>query len=78
MKLSIVVILLLTFAELTFCMKKEELLTLVTKILSECKVTEGATEDDFNKWMIPEMPTTRTGDCMLACIHERFGWVEEI
>ena len=77
MNLLIKAILVLTFVALGTCMKREEVEEMGRKIVSECRIQEGGTEDDYNKWMTPAQPTTRAGHCMLACIHEKLGIVRE-
>lgn len=46
-------------------------------IASKCAVQEGASESDLNALLAFEMPTTKLGKCMNACIGEKTGIVSK-
>lgn len=53
-------------------------MTLEKKMLAECKERENATDADVDTVLERNFPTTSTGKCLLACVHETIGVVRII
>lgn len=53
----------------------EEKLELEKKMLNACKEKENGTDDDVKILVERSVPTTTTGKCVLACVHETIGLV---
>lgn len=53
----------------------EEKTELENKLLGDCKDKEKASDDDVKTLMDRALPTTPTGKCLLACVHETIGLV---
>jgi len=60
------------FAE---AMDKDEIMKMAEMMINECKVKEGATDDDAKQLMTEQLPDTHEGRCILACINEKMGIV---
>lgn len=45
------------------------------KLLDNCKTIENATDEDVNVLLERNLPTERTGKCLLACTQETLGLV---
>lgn len=45
------------------------------KLFNDCKDKEKATDEDVKTMMARDIPTTRTGKCLIACVHENLGIV---
>lgn len=48
---------------------------MLVKFLTECAKTEGASADDVNTVRNRQLPTTRGGKCLHACVGETVGLV---
>lgn len=48
------------------------------KLADDCKVTENASDEDVKELMEHETPTSTTGKCLHACIHENIGLVSNM
>lgn len=60
-----------------FCITKEEGFEMAKVLLTECKNQEGGAESDYDDLLAMRFPTTESGKCMVACIHEKIGIVSE-
>lgn len=56
----------------------EEKLELEKKVFTVCKDKEKATDDDVKVLVDRLVPTTTTGKCLLACVHETIGLVRTL
>lgn len=56
-------------------MTAEEKLQFEKNILDGCKSKEGATDDDVKGLLDRNIPTAKTGKCLLACAHETLEMV---
>lgn len=54
----------------------EEQMQEMMKIVMDCAVTEQATQDDLEELFAHKLPSTKTANCLHACISERFGMVQ--
>lgn len=50
-------------------------MALEKRLIGDCKEKENATDDDVKTVMDRTLPTTPTGKCLLACVHETVGVV---
>lgn len=48
------------------------------KLLAECQKKEGASDADVKELEARDVPTTPTGKCLHACVHETLGLVRHI
>lgn len=48
------------------------------KIVMDCALKEQATEDDMKELFELKQPTTKSGNCLHACISEQLGLVSFI
>lgn len=56
---------------------KEKQREMAVHLLSECRVTEGGSDDDLKKLIREEYPETKEGNCMMACAYEIVGIVSK-
>lgn len=54
---------------------KEKEREMARHLLTECKVTEGGSDADYEKLVHEELPETKEGNCMIACAYETIGIV---
>lgn len=54
---------------------KEKEREIVSRVLNECKVTEGASDAEYENLIHEQLPETKEGSCMLACAYEIVGLV---
>lgn len=59
----------------SWCLTKEEGLEMAKLMLNDCKIQEGGTDADIELIVNMNYPTTREGNCMVACAHEKMGIV---
>jgi PBP/GOBP family len=74
MKLLLAAVLSFTLSQVTGFEKETER-EMARHLLSECQRLESGTDDDLNKLMNEEIPSTDTGKCILACGYEKLGFV---
>lgn len=54
----------------------EEDLEMMKGLADECKKKEGATDQDIQDMVDKKIPNTTAGKCMMNCLQEQFGIVE--
>lgn len=52
--------------------------TVLMTALNECKAKENAPESDFEKIIATQLPETRQGFCLIACVLEDFAIVSSV
>lgn len=57
-------------------MTSDERKAFETKLAADCKAKESASDDDVKSLIEREIPTTTSGKCLHACIHETLGLVK--
>lgn len=73
MKLLIATILLIL--SVSIARSDDEKMKQVMKIVSDCKMTTGASDDDVAKMMMHELPDNHNAKCMFSCIMDAMGIV---
>lgn len=58
-------------------MSADEKKAIEQKLLAECQSKEGASDADVSELAARNVPTTQTGKCLHACVHEMLGLVSE-
>lgn len=56
-------------------MSKEQRIDAFKKMANDCAITEGATNDDLAEIFARQIPTTKSGKCIAACLGETIGIV---
>lgn len=75
MKFFIAVILCACALNSAHCLSKEQKLELAKAMIIECKDKESASNDDVSKLLSENLPESPEGQCMLACLNEKMGFV---
>lgn len=56
-------------------MDEAEAKEMLKGMAAECKEKEGATDADMDGMIAKEIPTSKTGKCLNACMMDQFGVV---
>jgi len=56
-------------------LNRDEAIAMAKQMIEECKVQEGATDEDAQKLMNRKFPESHEGKCILACMNEKSGTV---
>jgi hypothetical protein len=75
MKFFCAVLIVLVSAAMVKSVDPGEKMKMMMKIVTECKASTGASDDDIAKLMIHAKPASKEGKCMFGCVMESLGIV---
>lgn len=67
----------LAIASIAFAIDKEEAKEMFRGMSSDCKESEKATDADVELMVSEKYPESREGKCLVACMQEQFGIVQD-